>query len=413
MGSPVLPQNRVLIVDDSALQRHMLSGICIKAGLEIETAENGLEGLNLVKKKAFNLIVTDLEMPEMDGFQFLRSIAEMKIKSSIIVASSHSEALMNSASELARLDGLNVSGTMKKPYVQESCLALLEEAVKNIYDSAIACQYGGNGLNKLSAEDVKSGLKNKALVPYYQPKVCRSKSSIIGFECLSRWKTDNNEILGPASFIPTAEENNLMGELTLTLFESVARDISRWKKRSKDLSISVNVSTDNLKDKDFPDKVCSILDKYSVSPSSITIEVTETKVMENASDCLEAMSRLCLKGFGLSVDDFGTGYSSLQQLQYSPFTELKLDRSYVAAAIYHETSKAMLTSGIELAKNLSLICVAEGVETLEQVVLLEELGCHIHQGFLYAKPMPYCDVMPWIRKWNKGEIEADWIKNLL
>lgn len=388
-------KHKALVVDDSAFQRHMLSIVCTEAGYLTVLVNDGVEALKALDEMSFSLIVTDLEMPEMDGLQLIRELAEREIKSKVILVSGHSESLLDAAKQLAEQFGLTIAGTITKPYVPENFLELLLDASLVNPEENLHPQYQGEFQGRLSHKLVARGLEHDALIPYYQPKICQETSALIGFECLARWKTDNGKILSPASFIPTAEEYGLMTKFTDAIVQSAFEDLSYWHRRGYELPVSINISTDNFKDIEFPERIMNFVEHYQVPANAVILEITESKVMEEARECLEVMSRLRLRGIGISIDDFGTGYASLKQLQYFPFTELKLDRSYVAAAIDHKPSRTVLETGIQLARNLSLECVAEGVETEEQAELLVSLGCPKHQGYLYSKPIPSEDVIPW------------------
>lgn len=387
---------RALIVDDSAFQRHMLSVVCTEAGYLTVLVNNGKEALTALQEMSFKLIVSDLEMPEMDGLQLIRELAKLEVQSKIVFVSGHSDSLLGAAKELAEQFGLSIAGTLKKPYVPENFLQLLMDTSLLNPDASLNPRYRGHFQGQLSQQTVIQGIHEGAVTPFYQPKICRESKSLKGFECLARWDTGNGRVLGPGSFIPTAEQHSLMHELTDAIIHQALKDMAVWQEAGHALEISINISTDDLKDIEFPDRLEHLTRKYSIEPRNIILEVTETKVMEEARECLEVMSRLRLRGFGLSIDDFGTGYASLKQLQYFPFTELKLDRSYVAAAVNHKPSLAVLETGIQLAKNLSLSCIAEGIETEEQAQFLVSLGCPMHQGFLYAQPLPRSEVLPWI-----------------
>lgn len=399
---PNPPLNRVLIVDDSNLQRQLLGVVCVEAGYNTVLAENGKEGLLLLEKDEFDLIITDLEMPEMDGVQFLRKIAERGIKSKIILVSGVSDGLLNSAEELARLDGLAISGKLKKPYIPEVCLSLIGR-VTGFKGEEAEKKPAASGFTQVLPEEIEVGIRYGALVPYYQPKVDTKRGIVTGLECLARWRDHNGQLLGPGSFVPAAEKEGLISLLTREMIRLSFKDLAAWKKKGKEIAVSINASADDLRNPVFPDLVEEMADEHGISPTEVTIEITETKVMEQVADCLGSMSRLQLKGFGLSIDDFGTGYSSLKQLQYSPFTELKIDRSFVSKAVDHAQSRTVLESSIQLAANLGLHCVAEGIETVQQKELLESLGCYNHQGFLYARPMPASRVISWINQWNKEQ----------
>ncbi|MBL4836307.1 MAG: EAL domain-containing response regulator [Kordiimonadaceae bacterium] len=389
-------KHKALVIDDSAFQRHMLSIVCTEAGYLTVLVNNGIEALAALDEMTFSLIITDLEMPEMDGLQLIREMADQNITSKIVLVSGHSESLLFAAKQLGEQFGLNIVGTLAKPYVPEDFLELLLEASLINPSNTLNPQFQGEFQGQLSHKSVARGLEGGAVVPFYQPKVCSKKETLIGFECLARWKTDRGKILGPGSFIPTTEDYNLMTELTDVIIQQACEDVAHWHKKGFHLPVSVNISTDNLQDADFPDRVADFAERRGILPTSITLEIREPKVMEQARECLEGMSRLRLKGFGLSIDNFGTGHASLKQLQYLPLTELKIDRSYIAAAMYHKPSRTVLETGIQLAQNLSLNCVAEGIETPDQAELLSSLGCAQHQGFLYGRPMPREEVLPWM-----------------
>lgn len=389
---------KALIIDDCTFQRHMLSVVCTEAGYLTVLVNNGVQALEALQDMSFTLIISDLEMPEMDGLQLTRELANLNIKSKIIFVSSHPHSVLGAAKELAEQFGLSIAGTIKKPYVPEDFLQLLLDTPLLNSEEATNQRYQGQFQGQLSKKAVLQGIQEGALIPYYQPKVCRETETLKGFECLARWKTGEGRILGPGSFIPTAEQNALMPELTDAIIHQALSDMAHWQTKGHTLPVSINISTDDLKDITFPDRLALLTSKHDISPNKVVLEVTETKVMEEARECLEVMSRLRLHGFGLSIDDFGTGYASLKQLQYFPFSELKLDRSYVAAAIEHKPSLAVLETGIQLARNLSLLCIAEGIETEEQAQFLVSLGCPLQQGFLYAQPMPRDTVLNWIHE---------------
>lgn len=395
-------KQKALIIEDSSFQRNMLSIICTEAGFLTVLVENGLQALEAIGEMDFSLIITDLEMPKMDGLQLIGELAKCNVDAQIIFVSGHGESVLIAAQALAKESGLNIAGIINKPYMPEDVLRLLKEKCLTSTSQSANPKFEKQFQGKLSPNAIARGIKDGAIIPYYQPQVCHQNKSLLGFECLARWKTTSGAILSPVSFIPIAEEHGMMKELSDVILQRAFEDMSHWFKKGRCLPISVNISMDNLEDIEFPDRLMELTNAYDVPPSAITLEVTETKVMDDARDCLEVMSRLRIRGFGMAIDDFGTGFASLKQLQHFPFTELKLDRSYVAAAVDHARSRTVLESGLQLAENLGLSCIAEGVETTQQANLLMSMGCTQHQGFLYAKPMPCKDVLPWTQSLFRG-----------
>jgi len=167
--------------------------------------------------------------------------------------------------------------------------------------------------------------------------------------------------------------------------------------------MGINISVDTLNDLGWPDEIAAQIEDCGLKPSSITFEITESRLMENISVALDILSRLSLKRFNLSIDDFGTGYSSMEQLQRIPFSELKIDRAFVRGASDDSAARAILEANQLLAKKLNMTIVAEGVETQEDWDLVTELGCDQVQGYFVAKPMPVEELCVWLHNWQMPE----------
>ncbi len=177
----------------------------------------------------------------------------------------------------------------------------------------------------------------------------------------------------------------------------------QWSKRGSPYTVSVNLSLKSLDDPKLADRITETVRRQGVDPSFIILEVTETAAMTDVARCLENLARLRMKGFGLSIDDYGTGYSSMQQLARVPYTELKIDQSFVLGAASQPRLRVMLESSMELANRLGLTVVAEGVETRQDWDLLKQLGCHKAQGYFIAKPLPADKFLDWVDEWRPVE----------
>jgi EAL domain-containing protein (putative c-di-GMP-specific phosphodiesterase class I) len=169
-----------------------------------------------------------------------------------------------------------------------------------------------------------------------------------------------------------------------------------------DATISVNLSLKSLSDLDLATKIAEVVRSCGVAPSNLCLEITESAATTDLGKALENLARLRMNGFGLSIDDYGTGYSSMQQLTRVPFSELKIDRSFVSNAASNAQTKVILASSLDMAQKLGILAVAEGVETQADWNLLEELGCDLAQGYFIAKPMPEQDYVLWHRNWCGG-----------
>jgi len=225
---------------------------------------------------------------------------------------------------------------------------------------------------------------------------------MVGVESLVRWQDPERGLMGPGALIPVAEESGLINDLTNAIFKAAMAQSGAWLAEGLDFKVSVNVSVENLDQFDFPDFVVDTAAREGVSPSSVILEVTESRIMADVLKPLEILTRLRMKGFGLSIDDYGTGASSMQQLRRIPFTELKIDREFVAGAPVDDEARAMLVSSVGLGKDLGLTTVAEGVETQEEWDLVAALGDDVVQGYFVAKPMSGEAIAGWIEDYRSA-----------
>lgn len=234
--------------------------------------------------------------------------------------------------------------------------------------------------------EMNNALENKEFKVYYQPKVNTKTEKLYGAEALVRWEHDGN-MVPPSEFIPLFEKNKFILKLDLYIFEQVCSDMKMWKEKyGKEPVISVNVSREHFLDEHFLEKYMMIAAKYGVDTSKIDLEITESATIEAGIDIIEIMNKMKRLGFIISIDDFGTGYSSLSAIQDMPADILKIDKSFVDRIGKNE--KNIIDYILNIAKELKLTTIAEGVETKEQRDYLLEKGCDIIQGYYYAKPMP-------------------------
>jgi EAL domain-containing protein (putative c-di-GMP-specific phosphodiesterase class I) len=247
-----------------------------------------------------------------------------------------------------------------------------------------------HALERLTLENqLRRAVERNEFVLYYQPKVDVSSGHIIGAEALVRWKHPELGIVSPAKFIPIAEETGLIVEIGQWVLRAACAQIQAWTQRGlPPLSISVNVSSAQFKQRKVWHAVRGALAHSSLPPGQLVLELTESMLMENATDSIEMLNELKEMGLKLAVDDFGTGYSSLTYLSRFPLDELKIDRSFVSGLPAERHSLAIVGAIIALARELNLRVVAEGVETREQLQFLRSRECDEYQGYLCSRPAP-------------------------
>jgi EAL domain-containing protein (putative c-di-GMP-specific phosphodiesterase class I) len=229
----------------------------------------------------------------------------------------------------------------------------------------------------------------------YQPKLDLGTGGLAGVEALLRWRSPEFGAVGPATFIPLAERSGAIDGLTEWGVRAALGQWITWRDQGVKLSIAINISALTLRDVHFPDFLQRLCLLQGVPCDQLVLEVTEGAT-QHAVRLLDTLTRFRIKGMGLALDDFGTGYSSLLQLRQLPYTELKIDRSFIDDVATDPESRLIVKSVIDLAHSLGLSATAEGVKTREALDLLIELGCDQAQGFLIAEPMAGPELVPWM-----------------
>jgi EAL domain-containing protein (putative c-di-GMP-specific phosphodiesterase class I) len=305
--------------------------------------------------------------------------------------------VLHSAQKLAVEQGLNFSGSLNKPFRPDVLLKLLQELTivpKNSKSEEAS--------EPPSIEEFRNALTYSELVVHYQPKIDFNDSSYLAVEALVRWQHPQRGLLTPGLFIPLAEKHGLIDDLTWYVLERALSDCNVWKEKNHNIIISINMSASTLKELYLPEKMEILMRKHKLDPSQIILEVTETSLMQELIKSLDILTRLRLKGFQLSIDDFGTGYSSLLQLHRVPFSEIKIDKSFVFELENDEEARSIVETIILLAQKLKMKTVAEGIETQENFNKLKALGCNQAQGFLLSKAMPADEIIDWFTNYNKN-----------
>ncbi len=244
--------------------------------------------------------------------------------------------------------------------------------------------------------DLSTGIDKNQLVLYYQPKVTLQSNNTEAVEALVRWQHPGMGMIPPDKFISIAEKTGLINPLTDWVIKEALRQYSAWKQQGISLVIAVNISAENLKANDFYSKVCSMFEDENVPTEAIILEITESAVVDNPKEAINLLQRFRDKGFKLSIDDYGTGYSSLAQLKELPVDELKIDMSFVKRLPNDQDDKVIVHSTIELAHNMGLTVVAEGVESQAAMDWLRSKGCERAQGYHISRPVPASELESWL-----------------
>ena len=265
----------------------------------------------------------------------------------------------------------------------------------SIYDTG-QDQHSLKSLSLMS--ELRSAISSDQLRLYYQPVVDFRSGQVSGVEALARWQHPEFGLLQPDDFVPLAEQTGFIRALTIWVLENAIMQSRQWEQDGLELRIAVNLSAHNLHDIHFPERFFEIIDGDDLQLPRLRLEITETAIMSSTTQVLEVLNRLSARGIRISIDDFGTGYSSLMYLKRLPVDEIKIDRSFVTHMTVDDNDTVIVRSTIDLAHNMGLKVVAEGVEDRATYQLLERLHCDSMQGFYVSEPMSADDLVVWLKE---------------
>ncbi|MFZ9296768.1 MAG: EAL domain-containing response regulator [Hylemonella sp.] len=390
---------RVLVIDDDPLMLQaielQLSRLGVRDAVTCESASEALMKVFDPHQDAFTLVICDLQMPVMDGVEFVRRLADGGFAGGLMLLSGEDARTLQAATLLAKTYHLNFLGSLSKPVPLDRLRQALEGFEPSIA-KAIAPDH-----KSYTPEQLAQGIDLGQMVIYYQPKVSVQDGTLFGLEAMVRWEHPQDGLISPDHFITLAEDNDLIDRLTQEVLEQSVRQIAQWRQHGLVVKVSVNVSMDNLHALDFPEMLAKILQRNAVDPRQLVLEITESRLMHNPNKVLDIVTRLRLKRIGLALDDFGTGHSSLAQLRDMPFDELKLDRSFVHDAVGDTVRAAILHGSIQMARQLQMDWVAEGVEDRADWRYLRQFGGGYAQGYFVSKPMLPGLLQEWLGEWQK------------
>ena len=390
---------KILVVEDNDFQRSVASQVLQTLGVqEIYLAADGLQALKELELHGkVDVVICDLDMPGMDGIQFLGELAKSSLAGAVIVASAMEDSLIRTVEDLVQEHGLQLLGTLSKPLARKKLQVLLGQYSDTGAEPSVTSPAKQD--KEWTVQELKEALARKEFILYHQPKVSMATGELEATEALCRWQHPEQGLVMPDTFIPLMEKNGLIETLTGQVIEMALGALSDFQAKKWNIKIGINLSASTLNDTSMPDRLFQQLSMRHLSPKLLMLEITESNLIDQPAKALETLARLKMKGFMLSIDDFGTGYSSMKQLNRIPFSELKIDRSFVDGASEDKTRRAIIDANIGLAHTLGMRVVAEGVEQLADWNLLNELNCDVVQGYFVAKPMPVAELAEWEKDW--------------
>jgi len=389
----------IYLLDDNQDMLSLLNDMLADIGLKTLCFNSGkvfFEQVTEFDKKS--LLVLDLCMPDMDGIEVMRRLASMPNPPSLVLISGHDLGVLQSAVKLGKAHRLEIIASLDKPISLKKFQKILFQYYGKLAREQVTAKK--HTKSALLSNELLEAIEQDQLVLHFQPQIEIKTNKLVSCEALVRWQHPDKGLIFPDQFIDIAEQNGWMGELTTWVLKNAVKQGKAWLDNGFKIPISVNVSADNVTSLLLPEQISEFLNAEELMPSMLTLEVTESALMGELITSLDILTRLRLKGLALSIDDFGTGYSSLSQLHKIPFSELKIDKSFISLMIEDNEAKAIVKTCIMLGHELDMLVVAEGVETENHLELLNELQCDIAQGYLYSRPIPAVE----FEKWSKSYI---------
>ncbi|VVQ12418.1 EAL domain-containing protein [Pseudomonas fluorescens] len=369
----------ILIVEDHPFQHLYLQNLFSELGdFDLACAKDGEEALDCLKQRDFDLVLTDLLMPGMDGVQFIQGLAAQRSRPALAIMSAASRRMLMGASLVASNLQVKVIGLISKP-VNAAALRCLIDQLQALRQNVPAAIHPG-----IDRQSICNALDNGELQAWFQPKKALNNGRIVAAEALVRWNHPEHGTLLPGVFLPALIAFGLEEPLLWCVLKQAIAAQATWREQGYDIPVSVNLPTHLLNSHDLPDRILAFVLAHQGLPARICFELMECSVPDDISNFYAGACRLRIKGFGLSQDDFGKGYSSYMNLVSAPFTELKIDRALVQGCNANAELAQALTSIVSLGRQLGLTVVAEGVETAQELALLRKIDCTQVQGFLIS-----------------------------
>jgi len=379
---------RLLVFDDDEALGRLVARVAGMAGLEATAVSEVEPFRQALREEGPEVVVLDLQLGPTDGIEQVRYLADQNYRGSLVLMSGFDVRVLETAGALARGLHLSVEAVLQKPVrVQE-----LEQLLR------------GLRLRQPTPDSLRDAIVRKQLALEFQPVVTRHPRSLRLVEALVRWNHPELGRLNPAEFVAMAESDPAaINALTDWVLQHAMEAWKSLDAAGVRVPVTVNVSSRNLLDLALPDRVEAWLRQAGMPAEMLCLEVTEGAAFNDPNLTMDVLSRLRLKGVQLALDDFGTGYASLRLLRQMPFGVIKIDQSFVQDMLESRDSSVIVKCIVDLARNMEMESIAEGVETEAVATRLEQMKVSALQGHLIAPAMPVDQVPAWLHAWSTAE----------
>jgi EAL domain-containing protein (putative c-di-GMP-specific phosphodiesterase class I)/CheY-like chemotaxis protein len=390
---------RVLVIDDERDVGTFIASASRAMGFDCAATTDVTAFLKELTPD-ITLILLDLMMPQTDGIEVLRLLSHEGCKVPIVLMSGVGNRILETAEQLAQSLGLTIIGHLNKPFRLKELQNMLARsaAPKALSSAAQTAQ------NVIQDAELHRAVEQNEFLLHYQPQIEIATGNVIGVEALVRWMHPVRGLIFPDNFVGRVEGLGLIDQLGWIVYDCGMREVGQFADEHGIVPmLSLNVSVHSLRNLNFPDRFLSLIQKHGVSAGKVTIEITESGLIEELSSTLDVLTRLRMKKVSLSIDDFGTGYAMMQQLRSVPATELKIDKSFIQNIHRNEMDRVIVQKTIEIGHELGMKVVGEGVETQEQMDFLRAKRCDALQGYLFSRPLPVDELLNWLRDYRSRQ----------
>jgi EAL domain-containing protein (putative c-di-GMP-specific phosphodiesterase class I) len=382
---------RLLVLDDDVELGELIGKLGEHCGFASTVTNNAASFNEELGRAAPALIVLDLQMPDSDGVEILRDLAASGSRAGVLLVSGMDKRTIASAEHYGRQAGLNLVGTLQKPFTPEAMMSKLSSAHETT--------------RRLTSVDLARAIAEGELTLRYQPvvrRIQRGSWHAESVEALLRWQHPSLGLLVPGQFLSLIESDRgeLMKQLTDFVFERGIEQLRVWQGDGFHIGLRVNVAAGLIADSQFPDRLESLLQEHDTDPELLTLEIREATELGQSSKGFDILTRLRLKSIKLSLDDFGGSGSTLNGLYTLPFGEIKIDRSLIADLVGVPGARVLVGGLIDIAHRMEMTCCAVGVETEEQLQILDEADCDLVQGFYIGSPVAPAKLPEALAEWT-------------
>lgn len=391
---------RFLVVEDHEFQREMLAQLLKTLGAEaVHTAEDGRAALQVLRdpSRPVDIVVSDLSMPGMDGMEFIRHLSEAGARVSLILASALDPPLLASIANMARAYKVRLLGAVGKPVAAIKLTPLIElhRALKSDPGAPEAA---------FSLDEIAEAWTHNEFEAWFEPRVELKTGAVRSMQATPRWRHSTLGVLEPPAFLPAVRARGLNDDFTWLVLQKSIAQCRAWRAAGLDLTVSAGLGFDSLTDVKLAPRLQQIATNEQLEPTHVVLGVAEGALNIEQGRVLENLARLRVLGFGLAIEDFGSGPMAIEQLALVAFTEIKIRSSFVTGADRDHAARAGLAVGLELAQQLKLRTIADGISSKQEWRLLHDWGCNLAQGPFVSPALPGDAVPAWVVRWAGSTI---------